>query len=119
MKQITLNSKLNGALVLHLISYNCNVIWLLKCLLKSSNLILGSDVVKLLKSKYYTFQDKLLPLPEEDIKLRQAIIKFNHKRKQVIEYNQYLEDLIRKELREDIEPDYIECDNHIELRFGI
>ena len=89
-----------------------NILFLLK---SDCSYVLGRGVIKLLKLKYYFTESGIKSLSNRDLYIRQLILKFNKRRK----YNQKLAEYLNEKFKEDIEPDYVQCDTLIELKFGL
>ena len=112
---VTLNTRIGLIPVRTLIL--TNQIGIIKDFLKSDcRLILNNGVIKLLHSKFAWSYRHNAPyrITERMEKCRESLIKFNIRRKKIVDYINYLE----SDTFEDLESDYIQCDRIIELRFG-
>lgn len=112
---VTLNDRISIHTIRQLIL--TNQIGIIKDFLKSDcRLILNNEVVKLLHSKFAWSYRHNAPycITERMEKCRESLIKFNRRRKKIVDYINYLE----SDTFEDLESDYIQCDRIIELRFG-
>lgn len=109
------NTEIYGVSIRHILLRNQDVKSILICLKSDYSYVLSREVIKLLKLKHYFTSTGILPLNDRDLYIRKVILNFDKKRK----YNQKVMDYLNEKLKEDIEPDYIFCDNLFELRFGI
>ena len=113
---VTLNTKILGRSVQYLILTN-QVVDILLYLKSDCRLILDDEVIKLLHSPYKLVKHGYISrISENGMKLRNTLIKFNKRRKQFINYLNYLEndEFIDITFNEGDSDSYIE-----ELRFGI
>lgn len=112
---VTPDTLIDGIPVIILISSN-QISRIKKFLLTDCRLVLNHDVIQLLKSKYtYSqFHRMTYPIAKRKEELRNHLIRFDRRRKQRLDYVEYLE----QNFLEKYEPDIITCDLNIELRFG-
>ena len=112
---VTPDTLIDGIPVILLINLN-QISRIKKFLLTDCRLVLNNDVIQLLKSKYtYSqFHRMAYPIAKKKKELRDHLIRFNRRRKQLLDYVTYLE----QNFLEEYEPDVVICDLNIELRFG-
>jgi hypothetical protein len=108
-------TEIYGVSIRHILLRNQSVKSILSFLKSDYSYILSREVIKLLKFKYYFTETEICPLTDRDLCIRKIILNFNKRRK----YNQKIMDYLNTKFEEDIEPDYVFCDNLFELRFGI
>lgn len=113
--KIPASTEIYGVPIRHILLRNQGVKSILIFLKSNYSYVLSKEVIKLLKLKYYFTSTGIRPLNDRDLYIRKVIYNFNKKRK----YNQRIMDYLDEKFKEDIEPDYVFCDQLIELRFGV
>lgn len=108
-------TEIYGVSIRHILLKNQSVKSILSFLKSDYSYILNREVIKLLKFKYYFTETEIRPLTARDLYIRKIILNFNKRRK----YNQKIMDYLNEKFKEDIEPDYVQCDTLFELKFGI
>ena len=113
--KIPSSTKIYGVSIRHRILRNQDVNYILPLLKSDCSYVLSREVIKLLKLEYYFTETGIRPLTNRDLHIRKIILNFNKRRK----YNQKVMDYLNEKFKEDIEPDYVQCDTLIELKFGL
>ena len=113
--KIPASTEIYGVSIRHILLRNHGVKSILIFLKNDYSYILSREVIKLLKLKYYFTETGIRPLTDRDLHIRKKILNFNKRRK----YNQKVMDYLNEKFKEDIEPDYVQCDTLVELKFGL
>ena len=115
IRSVSETTEIYGVPIRHILLRNQGVKSILIFLKSDYSYILSREVLKLLKFKYYFTETGIRPLTDRDLYIRKIICNFDKRRK----YNQKVTDYLNEKFKEDIEPDYVQCDTLFELKFGL